>query len=116
MFGLLKNLGTNLAARGLEKIAGAPDKIAGAANDVMNPANFMRDKFNNTITGALVKDPADFDRIMLEMSKTGEKFGTPLPEMLETSAPTIGMPSQGFIGQMPNFLNTDQLILNGGLY
>ena len=113
--GLFANMFSNAAAGAMDKIQDVPNQFGEIVDIAQDPSGFLKQSFDNTLTGALMKNPADFDDLMLEMQKNGESFGAPLPESTNIHRPVAG-PTTGFIRDMPNFLNSSQLILGGGQY
>ena len=74
------------------------DKIGGAFTD---PMGYLGDILDENEMLALMQDPEQFERFMAQ-------------RMVQSSYQRVPMvPTGGFMNQMPNYMNTDQLILSG---
>lgn len=113
--GIFANMFSNATSGAMDRIQEVPNKLGEVLDIAQDPGGFLKQTFDNSLPGALMKSPADFDALMLEMEKNGESFAAPLPQSANIHRPVAG-PTTGFVRDMPNFLNASQLILGGGQY
>ena len=97
-------------------IGGIGDRMGQIGDNLMDPMGMIDNAINSNEVLALMQDPKNFEQFMLN------QINDPQNKMRRRNRrsnqiPQLGMNLQmpamqgGFINQMPNYLNTDQLIL-----
>tara|TARA_Y100001973_G_C5169136_1_gene317966 strand:+ start:142 stop:471 length:330 start_codon:yes stop_codon:yes gene_type:complete len=97
-------------------IGGIGDRMGQIGDNLMDPMGMIGDAINDNEFLALMQDPKNFEQFMLNQINDPQNK-VRRRNRRSNQIPQLGMNSQmpamqgGFINQMPNYLNTDQLIL-----
>ena len=93
-------------------IGGIGDRIEQIGDNFMDPMGMIDNAINSNEVLALMQDPKNFEQFMMNQMKNkgrGKSRSNQIPQLgLINPQPAM---QGGFINQMPNYLNTDQLIL-----
>lgn len=98
-------------------IGGIGDRMGQIGDNLMDPMGMIGDAINDNEFLALMQDPKNFEQFMLnQMNDPQNKVrrSNQIPELGFTNPQMPAMQGR-FINQIPNYLNTDQLIL-GSLF
>ncbi len=94
------------------------DGVGGAIDTttdlVTDPIGVLQGAYDDSVLKALMQDPENFNRYLLELAKEGKSIGTGMRPVSSSYQPVPLLPTGGFMRDMPNFMNTDQLVLSGG--
>ena len=100
----VSNLGGDIAG-------GMGDMVGGLGDMIGDPSEALGLDY----LSKLFDDPEEFQKYLLEMEGQsrggGGGVGVGIPRI--NSLPPMSLPTGGFVGQNPQFMNTDQLILRG---
>lgn len=103
----VSNLGGNIAG-GMGDIVGGLG--AGLGEMIGDPSKALGLDY----LSKLFDDPEEFQKYLMELEMEGQSRGgggVGIPRI--DSLPPMSLPTGGFVGQNPQFMNTDQLILRG---
>lgn len=93
-------------------IGGIGDRIGQIGDNFMDPMGMIDNAINSNEVLALMQDPKNFEQFMMNQMKNkgrGKSRSNQIPQLgLINPQPVM---EGGFMNQMPNYLNTDQLIL-----
>ncbi len=98
---ILDAIASGLGQR-IDAIGGAIQDPIGHIGDILDENEFL----------ALMQDPAEYEKFLTaQIAQGGGRGRDSMLQNFYQPAPMV--PTGGFMNQMPNYMNTDQLILSG---